>query len=191
MSSASSKRPAGGRLSRRRLCVGVATALLLAPALDAAAAGSLYDFKIDFTDDAGVLRSLAEWRGKPVIIAMAYGACRSVCSTTLRTLEEIQARADDMQLKLDFLVVSIDPLEDTPAAWADYRKSRKLLRSNWTFLCGSARSTRTLARFLGVRFWSYDEHVLHDLRILRLTPGGEIGKILDWQHRKIDALFMS
>jgi protein SCO1/2 len=85
---------------------------------------------LEFVDDHGAARALSEWQGQPVIIAMAYGACRSICSTTLRTLEELQARADHDGVRVVFLVVSIDPAEDTPQAWADYRKARRLDRPN-------------------------------------------------------------
>jgi cytochrome oxidase Cu insertion factor (SCO1/SenC/PrrC family) len=131
---------------------------------------------------------LAEWRGRMVVMTMAYGACRSICSSTLRTLEELQAEADRRGIALEVLVASIDPAEDTPQAWADYRKARRLAHARWTFLCGSSQATRALARFLGVRFWAYDEHLMHDFKIVRLDANGAIAAALDWQHREVDRL---
>lgn len=168
--------------------LGAALTLVMA-AGSSAAPPSAHRLNLSFTDDHKVVRDLSEWAGHPVVIAMAYGACRSVCSTTLRTLGEIQARADAVGLALDFVVVSIDPLEDTPQAWADYRTAHKLQRSNWTFLSGSKGATNALAGFLGVRFWNYDEHVLHDFKIVRLNPDGSIGAAVDWNHRSLDRLF--
>jgi len=166
------------------------TALILALVLASAAAApaSAYRMNLEFVDDHGAARALSEWQGRPVIIAMAYGACRSICSTTLRTLEELQARADHDGVRVEFLVVSIDPAEDTPQAWADYRKARRLDRPNWTFLSGTPAATRALARFLGVKFWRYDEHVIHDFKILRLDADGGIGATIDWNHRQLDSL---
>jgi protein SCO1/2 len=171
----------------RRLGSALALAFMLAAGA-AAAPGSAYPLGLEFVDDHGATRALSEWRGRPLVIAMAYGACRSICSTTLRTLEAAQALADRKGIALAFVVVSIDPAEDTPQAWSDYRKARHLERANWTFLSGSKIATRTLARFLGVRFWSYDEHVMHDFKILRLDADGAIETTLDWNQRQLDAL---
>jgi cytochrome oxidase Cu insertion factor (SCO1/SenC/PrrC family) len=173
---------------RQALLALVCTGLVgLTPRVRAAPA-SAYQLDLNFTDDHGVARELAHWQGRTVVIAMAYGACRSVCSTTLRTLEELQAVADRKQLDADFLVVSIDPVEDTPQAWAQYRQARRLDRANWSFLCGSVGDTRRLARFLGTKFWRYDEHVMHDFRIVRLARDGSIEAAMDWQHRDTDVL---
>ncbi len=102
-----------------------------------AAPASAYQLDLRFTDDNGVARELAQWQGRRVVIAMAYEARRSVCSTTLRTLEELQAAADRTQLDVAFLVVSIDPVEATPQDWARYRRARRLDRANWSFLCAA------------------------------------------------------
>ncbi|HEX6706571.1 MAG TPA: SCO family protein [Albitalea sp.] len=162
---------------------------LLAPALRATAAGaSLYGLGLRFVDDRGALRELAEWRGRPVVITMAYGACRSLCSTTLRTLEELQVLADRRAASLDIVVASLDPAEDTPADWAAFRRARHLDRANWTFLSGTPDATRALGRFLGIRSWNYDEHVMHDFKLLRLDPAGAIAASLDWHQSELERL---
>jgi len=172
------------RLRRRLLALPLWT--VLGPAL--AAPPSAYALSLQFVDDHGAARALAEWRGKPLVIAMAYGACRSICSSTLRTLEEVQAAADRRSEALAFVVVGIDPAEDTPHDWALYRKARRLTRDNWTFLSGSPEATRRLAQFLGVRFWRYDEHVMHDFKLLRLNADGVVAASLDWHHRNVEDL---
>lgn len=176
-----------GREPVKRFGAALALALVLTAGA-AAAPASVYPLGLEFVDDHGSTRALSEWRGRPVVIAMAYGACRSICSTTLRTLEAAQAQADRQGTAVEFVIVSIDPVEDTPQAWADYRKARHLERTNWTFLSGSKTATRLLARFLGVKFWSYDDHVMHDFKILRLDAQGAIGAALDWNHRQLDSL---
>jgi len=173
-------------LDRRRLIAGLMVMGL--PLHLRAAPTSVYALGLNFVDDHGAQRALSEWRGRPLVIAMAYGACRSICSTTLRTLEELQAAADRRGEALAFVVVSIDPAEDTPQAWADYRRGRHLDRANWSFLSGTPAATRVLARFLGVRFWRYDEHVMHDFKLLRLDADGTIAATLDWHHRSIETL---
>ncbi|HMC14026.1 MAG TPA: SCO family protein [Albitalea sp.] len=173
-------------LQRRRLLIASALAGLGA---SVQAATSVYALNLHFTDDHGTPRELAEWQGRAVILTMGYGACRSICSSTLRTLEELQADADRRGVAIDVLVASIDPGEDTPQAWAQYRKARKLARTNWSFLTGSPGDTRRLARFLGLRYWRYDEHLMHDFRIVRLAADGSIAAALDWDQRDSNRLF--
>jgi cytochrome oxidase Cu insertion factor (SCO1/SenC/PrrC family) len=173
-------------LCRRRLLIGAALAGSVGGAR--AAAASAYQLGLKFIDDRGMPRALAEWQGRALIITMGYGACRSVCSSTLRTLEALQAEADSKGVAVEIVVASVAPGEDTPEAWARYRQARKLTRANWTFLSGSPGDTRRLARFLGLRFWVYDEHPMHDFRIVRLGADGSIAAVLDWDHRDTSSL---
>lgn len=105
---------------------------------------------------------------------MAYGACRRVCSSSLRVLEQLQALADARGEALNFVVIGLDPQQDRPADWAAYRTEHKLRRANWQFLSGDAKSTAQIAARLGVRYWSYGDHVMHDFRIVRVSADGRI-----------------
>jgi cytochrome oxidase Cu insertion factor (SCO1/SenC/PrrC family) len=153
-----------------------------------AAPASVYALGLEFIDDRARPRRLAEWQGRPVIIALAYGACRKICSTTLRTLEVLHDAAQRKALAMEFVVVSIDPAQDTPQAWADYRKLRGLVDTNWTFLCGSAQATHTLAHARGVRYWSYDDHIVHDYKVVRLAGDGSIAASLKWSDEQVERL---
>lgn len=118
-------------------------------------------------------------RGQATVMTMAYGACRRVCATSLRTMEQIQKLADDRRLDLNFVVVGLDPTQDRPSDWAQLRAERGLARGNWRFLSGDEASTRRLARSLGIQYWRYGEHTLHDFRIVLLSPDGTPARRLD------------
>ena len=174
------------RRARRRTLLALALLPVASPAL--AEPASLYELPLRFVDDGNRLRELSEWRGRAVVVTMAYGACRSVCSTTLRTLEALQVEADRHGIALDFIVASVDPAEDTPQDWAAWRHARRLERSNWTFLSGTPEATRSLAQWLGIRLWRYDEHVMHDFRIVRLDAEGAARAALDWHRRDLERM---
>jgi protein SCO1 len=124
-------------------------------------------------DDAGQPYRLASLYGSPVVITMAYGACRRICSTSLRMLEQLQAIADTRHVALDFVIVGLDPRSDRPSDWAAYRAEHGINRPNWHFLSGNDTQTRRLATKLGVRYWRYGDHTLHDLRIVLLSGRAE------------------
>ena len=98
----------------------------------------------------------------------------------MRRLEELQALADRDAIKVNFVVVSLDPRSDTPEAWQDYRKWRKLERENWSFLSGNAVNTHALAGQLGISYWMYQDHVVHDFGITLLDAEGNVIRKLKW-----------
>jgi protein SCO1 len=112
--------------------------------------------------------------GTPAVVSMAYGACRRVCSTSLRMLEQLQGLADARGVALNFVVIGLDPAQDRPADWAAYRAERKLHRANWKFLSGDSASTARIAQRLGVRYWRYGEHTMHDFRIVLVSGQGRV-----------------
>lgn len=140
---------------------------------------SVYRLSVPFTDDRGRRVTLQEWSGRPAIVTMEYANCRFVCSITLQRLKDVQAAADRADRHYDFIVLSLDPRNDTPEAWTRYRKTRELDRDNWRFLTAAAADTPGLARKLGVRYWLYDGHIMHDFRLLRLSASGEVVKVMD------------
>jgi len=150
--------------------------LLTLPAWPCAArpADGLYRAGTPWLDDRNSPFELAALRGSWAVMTMAYGACRRICSTSLRVMQQVQALADSRGQALNFVVLGLDPVLDTPAEWAAFRAERQLARPNWHFLTGDAKATRQMADRLGIQFWRYGEHTMHDFRIALVSPQGEI-----------------
>jgi cytochrome oxidase Cu insertion factor (SCO1/SenC/PrrC family) len=144
-----------------------------------AVAQDLYGLPAQWTDERMQRFELKDLQGSWTVLTMAYGACRRICATSLRTLEQVQALADAQGTALNFIVVGLDPAQDKPADWAALRQERRLTRANWRFLSGSADSTRVLAQRLGVRYWRYGEHTMHDYRVVLIAPDGQVARRLD------------
>jgi protein SCO1/2 len=160
---------------------------LMSIGISGASASSVYRIEFPFIDDRGRQTVLQQWKGRPAIVTMEYANCRFICSITLQRLKDVQAAADRARRQFDFIILSIDPKNDTPEAWTRYRKTRELDRANWYFLTASVQDTPELARQLGVRYWLYDEHIMHDFRLLRLDEAGEIVKVMDTYDADLDA----
>jgi cytochrome oxidase Cu insertion factor (SCO1/SenC/PrrC family) len=142
------------------------------------ASASPFDLTDVWIDDNENPVRLDKWRGRPIIVSMEYSNCRFICSISQRKLQEIQAEADRRKLTIEFVVLSLDPKNDTPALWRQYRKQKDLVRSNWHFLTGSRKATDNAVFNLGVKWWYYDEHIMHELKIIRLAANGEIARIM-------------
>lgn len=166
-------------LVRRNRFVCLAVAALLCSVVTHAGAYDLYRGQAIWLDEQSRPFMLDSLHGHATALTMAYGACRRVCSTSLRIMENLQALADQRGLALDFVVVGLDPQQDKPDDWADFRAQRKLTRANWHFLSGDEAATRSLADHLGVNYWRYGEHVMHDFRIVLLSPDGQLLRSMD------------
>jgi len=148
----------------------------------------LYDGLAPWLDDQSHRFSLHALRGTPTVMTLAYGACRRVCSGSLRVMEQVQALADQRNMNLNFVVVGLNPEHDKPADWAQVRVERHLGRPNWQFLSGPDAAVRRLAQRLGVRYWHYGEHTLHDFRIVLLSTEGAIVRTMDAVDQPLERL---
>jgi protein SCO1/2 len=139
---------------------------------------SFYTVPYSFTNDRAQTVHLSEWRGKPLILTMEYSNCRFMCTITFSKMKAIQAAADKKKMQIDFMIISLDPKNDTPQAWQQYRISREVERSNWHLLTGTEVTTKEFAALIGIKYWTMDEHIFHDFKIVRLNAKGEIEKTI-------------
>jgi cytochrome oxidase Cu insertion factor (SCO1/SenC/PrrC family) len=167
------------------LLLGVAGLQSTAPAAEPTVA-NLYELPFDWQDEHGELARLGQWQGHTLMLTMAYSICREVCSYTLHRLEQLQQSAASAGLAVDIVVVSYDPSVDGPGSWLIYRRRHHLLRTDWHFLTGSDAVTKQFAAALDFPSWLYDEHRVHDFKILLINPAGEIASTLTWANRNED-----
>ena len=139
-----------------------------------AGAQNLYRLDIPFRDDAGRTVRLSEWNGRNAIVTMEYSTCSFMCSTTLYKLRQTQTAADERKDPIDFIVISLEPRNDTPESWQRYRRQRDLMRGNWHFLTAGEKDVPTIARLLDIHYWYEGSHLLHDFRLLRTDAAGDV-----------------
>ena len=88
---------------------------------------SLYELDLGFTDAAGRPRRLVEFRGRPLVVSMVYTSCQSVCprvTADLRALD--RALPEALRSRTRFVLFSLDPKRDTPAALAAFSRRHDL-----------------------------------------------------------------
>lgn len=156
----------------------LAAVLLCAASVHASAQG-LYGVRGPWLDDQARPYRLDSLAGSYSVFTMAYGACRRVCSTSLRVMEDLHRLAEARHVALEFVVVGLDPSEDKPADWATLRTDMRLNFPNMQFLSGDERSVPRLAAWLGVHYWRYGEHTLHDFRIVLVSPQGKVVRAMN------------
>ena len=82
--------------------------------------GSSFGRDFALTDHTGKARTLADFRGKVVVLFFGYTQCPDVCPTTLATLAETKRRLGPDGDKVQVLFVTIDPERDKPELLSHY-----------------------------------------------------------------------
>jgi cytochrome oxidase Cu insertion factor (SCO1/SenC/PrrC family) len=144
------------------------------PTRVSASATQLAELPPAWRDDQGQPFDLRTLQGHAVVLTMAYATCHRVCPITMRRLQQMQRDFDRRGTSAEFLVIGYDPDSDDAAAWHQYRETRHLTRSNWHFLIGTRAAVEQTARQLGFEFWKYEEHVMHDTRVLYFDEHGTL-----------------
>lgn len=76
------------------------------------------DFRL--TDHTGKARSMADFRGKTVLMFFGFAQCPDVCPTTLSDMKKVMAKLGPDADKFQVLFVTVDPARDTQAVLAQY-----------------------------------------------------------------------
>ncbi len=82
--------------------------------------GSSFGRDFALTDHNGRPRTLADYRGKAVVVFFGYTQCPDVCPTTLATLAEAMKALGPDADRVQVLFVTVDPERDTQALLAQY-----------------------------------------------------------------------
>jgi protein SCO1/2 len=103
------------------------------------------DFARDFSLDAasGGQRSLADFRGKVVVVFFGFTQCPDVCPTTLADLAEAKKRLGEAGSQVQAVFITIDPERDTAAVLAQYVPA---FDPSFVALRGSAEQTAVAAK---------------------------------------------
>jgi protein SCO1 len=79
------------------------------------------DFALPDTD--GKQRTLADFKGKVVIVFFGFAQCPDVCPVTLAEIAEVKKQLGPDGAKVQGVFITIDPERDTPTVLSAYVKS--------------------------------------------------------------------
>jgi len=85
--------------------------------------GADYATGFNLTDHNGQPRSLADFKGKAVVVFFGFTQCPDVCPTSLGELAEARRLLGADGERLQGLFISIDPERDTPEIMKEYTAS--------------------------------------------------------------------
>jgi protein SCO1/2 len=122
--------------------------------------GSIFDLDLSLVDQQGARVRLADLAGRPLVVTMIYTRCTSVCPRVTDDMKAIERALGARAAGVTFVLFSLDPNRDTPAALQRFAVLHHLDPARWRLLAAPEDGVRDLAAVLGVRYST--------------TPGGEI-----------------
>lgn len=111
--------------------------------------GAEYARTLNLTDQDGRARSLADFKGKVVVVFFGYTQCPDVCPTTMAEVAEVKRSLGAEGDKVQGVFVTIDPERDTAQLLQAYMAS---FDPTFVALRGSIEQTQAAAKEFKVFF---------------------------------------
>lgn len=108
-----------------------------------------YGRSLELTDHTGKPRSLADFRGKAVVLFFGFASCPDVCPTTLADMAQVMRQLGPLADRVQVLFVTVDPERDTNEVLARYVPA---FDARFLGLRGDLEATRAAAKEFKVYF---------------------------------------
>lgn len=142
------------------------------PVASAGETRSLFGAPWTWRDEQGEVVRFDRWRGAPIFVSLVFTNCTSACPRTIERLRRVSDTFKAEGRAATFVLVTLDPANDTPAELRRFKLSRGL-PAEWHLLRGDADETRALADLLQVKVVE-DAHIFHDSRIVVFDRDGKL-----------------
>lgn len=131
---------------------------------------------IELLNSDGTPVSLADYRGKPLLISMVFTSCHHVCPTTTQYLQEVVGKARSALGEDSFHVATIgfDTANDSPERMAQFRVNTGVTAAGWDFLSGDRETMGRLVRQLGFIYTPSSRGFDHLIQTSVVDPDGVI-----------------
>lgn len=96
---------------------------------------------------------LEDLRGKTLVMVMIYTTCKAACPRLVADMRNIESKIPkEYNDNLQYVLISIDPKNDTPKRLKVFAKENYMNGEHWTFLQGTEESVREFANVLAVKY---------------------------------------
>lgn len=114
---------------------------------------SIYNVPTKWEKQNGENITFSDLKDKVLVTAMIFTSCKTACprlTAEMRTISEKVGKTDPD--KIQYLLISIDPENDTPEVMKRYLSVNRFNENQWTFIRGNEESTRELANIMAVKY---------------------------------------
>jgi protein SCO1 len=113
------------------------------------------DYAKDFAlpDVNGQTKTLADFKGKAVVLFFGFAQCPDVCPTTMAEIAAVKKSLGNAGEKVTAVFVTVDPERDTPQVLKAYMES---FDPSFTALRGTPEQTAALAKYFKIYYKKVD-----------------------------------
>lgn len=118
---------------------------------------SIFDLQSKWNTEENKVIQLKDLKGKVLVMVMIYTSCQSACPRLVADMLNISKQIPEKYKdEIQYILVSIDPINDTPKKLKTFAIENEMNGSEWTFLQGTESSTREFANVLSVKYKQID-----------------------------------
>lgn len=93
---------------------------------------------------------LSNLKGNVLVVVMIYTTCKAACPRLVADMRNIHDKVDDSSVR--YVLVSIDPENDTPERLKAFAIENQMDGAEWTFLQGTVDDVREFSNVLAVKY---------------------------------------
>jgi len=114
---------------------------------------SIYQLPSVWNTHDGKQIEFKDLRGETLAIVMIYTACRTACPRLVADMRAIESAVDAKKASgVKYVLVSIDPVADSPERLKAFAKENGMDGPQWLFLQGTEDGVRDFANILAVKY---------------------------------------
>ncbi|MGE0175150.1 MAG: SCO family protein [Oligoflexales bacterium] len=120
--------------------------------------------------------TLSSLSGKTLVVAMIYTSCQFSCPLIVQEMERVRIQVKDAPADaVRYVLISMDPVRDTPTVLQTFAKKRKLDPLQWLLLTASTEDQiREFSTVIGVSYKKAGEDFAHSNLITVIDRDGVI-----------------
>jgi protein SCO1/2 len=137
---------------------------------------SIFNLTSIWNTEEGETIQLEDLKGKILVMVMIYTTCKAACPRLVADMRNIESQIPKDNLKdLRFVLVSIDPENDTPEKLKAFAIENFMNDDQWTFLQGTESGVREFANVLAVKYKQISPMDFSHSNIISVfNPNGEL-----------------
>ncbi|EPR66621.1 SCO family protein [Cyclobacterium qasimii] len=114
---------------------------------------SIYNLPSNWNTQDGNQISFIDLKGQPLVVVMIYTSCQTACPRLVADMRFIEEKVGTKAATQPrYVLVSIDPLVDTPERLKKFAAENEMSADQWLFLQGTEDSVRDFANILSVKY---------------------------------------
>jgi len=114
---------------------------------------SIYNVSSKWEKQDGKTITFSDMKGKVLVTAMIFTSCKTACPRLTAEMKTISQKVGKTNPEdIQYVLISIDPKNDTPQVMKAYLDTNKFDEKQWTFIRSNEDDTRELANVMAVKY---------------------------------------